>query len=339
MTAHIDSFADISSLLERLRDVHRGSYAPREATASAITMNFVVFTDDRIHREWVHERALTLAGKHPSRLIVLDASGNHPGADLFTSAGQTESGSVPQERIELAVGDVNGPVVRSLVQGLCVSNAPTVLWWAGKRLAGDARFEELVGLAQTVIVDSSGIASDARCVRELSRVHRHDARLRIFDLAYLRLAPWQEMIAQFFDEPALSAELPKLERLEIDSGSDAEATYLAAWLAARLGWVVKPDASFTSSAGRTVRFLKHELGDQRRMLRIALATACSTYTAAISADDPFVVALSVSGRCERPTWLVPLRRVDTVSLLERAILASGNDPCFGATLEMAEQLA
>jgi len=56
------------------------------------------------------------------------------------------------------------------------------------------------------------------------------------DLAWMRLRPWQDMIANFFDDPALLGELFSIRRLHIASGSDSEAFYLAGWLASRLDW-------------------------------------------------------------------------------------------------------
>ncbi len=102
--------------------------------------------------------------------------------------------------------------------------------------AARAAFEALLRHADTLVVDSSGSDGDDAAIRGLVAPPRRAAGVRVRDLAWLRLGPWQDMIAHFFDDPALLGELYSIRQLHIASGSEAEALYLGGWLASRLGW-------------------------------------------------------------------------------------------------------
>ena len=85
-----------------------------------------------------------------------------------------------------------------------------------------------------MLLDSSGKVRGEEAIRELGEFLTRFPGVALQDLAFLRLAPWQDMIAQFFDDPALREDLFSLTALEIESGSAAEALYLAGWLGSRL---------------------------------------------------------------------------------------------------------
>ena len=148
------------------------------------------------------------------------------------------------------------------------------------------------------------------------------------------------MIAQFFDDDAARGDLSSIKRLEIDSGSEAEAFYLAAWLAVRLGWrQLDSTRGFQSPSGTPIAFTHRVRGDRRRVLRIAITTNASQYNAEVTDDDATVVSLSVKGAHPRSRWLVPLQRIDNLSLIERAILTPSIDMAFCDALAIAEQIA
>ena len=188
--------------------------------------------------------------------------------------------------------------------------------------------------ASTVVVDSSGAERRSEALRSVAGFVSAHADAVVRDLAYMRLAPWQEMIAQFFDDPALFEDLFSLRRLEVAAGSDAETTYLAAWLASRLSWSVVDRSTFRARDGHTVAFTRRSEGERRRVARVVLTSVDSAYTAALS-NDCSVVCLSVEGAKAKPSWYTPLQRVDNMSLLERATISGGKDRIFLTTLDTA----
>jgi glucose-6-phosphate dehydrogenase assembly protein OpcA len=297
-------------------------------------MNFVVFVDAPSVREWVHERTLSVAEKHPSRVIFIDAASSREGADLIPTQQQTVTHTSTNERVELSVGSLDPNNLAGLLDELRLREVPTVLWWAGKNGCDDPRFQDLRKQATRVVVDSSLSERSGNSVRSLANALALDEHQPVFDLAYLRLDPWREMIAQFFDNDDSRQDLSSITAVEIDSGSEAEAIYLSAWLSNLLHWSPTSHRSFRSQTGHTITFLHRLRGELRRVLRVVLTTDGSEYHAEVSENDPSVVSLSITGVHKRAPWLVPLQSIDNLSLIERAILAPAIDPVFFNTLRI-----
>jgi glucose-6-phosphate dehydrogenase assembly protein OpcA len=245
MSAHVDSVDDISPILEELRRIRKCVGTGEQGIAPRVaTLNFVVFVDDPAHREWVLERAVRVAEKHPCRLIVLDSTRSGGGVDVATTTRESGGAITINERVDIAVGNVGHASIHALVAELSVHDIPTILWWSGARLLQSRTFGGLSAQASSVLVDSSGMAAGAETIRELGEFLSRFPSVALADLAFMRLAPWQDMIAQFFDDPALREDLFSLTSLDIESGSEAEALYLAGWLASRLSWQPAGHASF-----------------------------------------------------------------------------------------------
>lgn len=295
-------------------------------TVHVATMNFLVFVDDAEHREWVVERAQRLAAKHPCRLVLLDAS------------GETAGVAIAGARHDLGVASLEGAAVLSLAHEHTVADVPTILWWNGTELLGSNVFARLVETAETVVVDSSGLERGGARIRELGTFMAAYPAVVLHDLAFMRLGPWMDMIAQFFDDHALREDLFSINALRIESGSDAEAHYLAGWLGSRLSWEPVDAHSFRARDGRLVA-LSHEVkGDKRRVRRVVLESDDSTYTAELSDLDPNTVCLTVGGAKAKLTRCAPLMNVDNVSLIERALLKNAHDQIFETSLETVRHL-
>ncbi len=333
MTMHADSINDTKAILEQLRKSRLATAGgPSEAAASVAMMNFLVFIDDPKHRAWVLERAARVAEKHPCRLIVLDSTSRDSGVDVTTSARDGGGAVVVNERVDVGVATTGHAAIISLTQELSVPDIPTVLWWTGGRLLQSRTFSGLAQNATTVLVDSSGKVCGDEAIRELGEFVTRFPSVVLHDLAFMRLAPWQNTIAQFFDDPALREDLFSLSSLEIESGSDAEALYLAGWLGSRLSWTIAKRDAFRDRAGLEIPFRKVSKGDQRRVRSVVLRAGPSTYRAALSNDDPGVVELAVEGPQARPLQYVPLQNIENTSLIERAIIENARDPIFETSL-------
>jgi glucose-6-phosphate dehydrogenase assembly protein OpcA len=329
MPLHVESVDDIATILEQLR-ASRSAY--EGGGARAVTMNFVVFVDDAAHRPWVLERAVSVADKHPSRLIVLDSTDATQGLDCSTSIRENGDLCVTSERVDVGVSPLSHTTIRSLVQELSSPEVPTVLWWSGARLLQSRTFSGLARQAGTVLVDSSGAVRGEETIRELGEFLARFPNVALYDLAFLRLAPWQEMIAQFFDDPALREDLFSIDGLAIESGSDAEALYLAGWLGSRLSWVPSGRNAFRDPRGLAIAFSKIDKGDSRRVVSVVLRAGDSSYRAALAEGDENVVALSVQGAKSAPVRYAPLQNIGNTSLIERAILENARDPIFETSL-------
>ncbi len=342
MATHVDSIADIAIVRQQLRESRvaqtSGGGDVTAAATQAPTMNFVVFIDDPAHGAWVLERAAIVAEKQPSRFIVLDSTEATTGIDVSSSTHERGGAPVVNERVDIGVKPLAHDAIVSLVQELAVPDIPTVVWWTGAKLLVSRTFSGLAAMAATVLIDSSGRARDEETLRELCTFAERFPKATLHDLAFMRLTPWQDIIAQFFDDPTLREDLFSLVGLEIESGSEAEAIYLAGWLGSRLSWQVSARDTFTDGRGTTIAFSTHAKGDQRRVQSVVLRAPTSTYRAELSADDSKVVCLSVDGSNEQRMGCVPLHDIENTSLIERAILTNARDRIFETSLDTVRAL-
>ncbi len=339
MTTHLDSARDVASILEELRRSRHATADGRPATAARVaTMNFVVFVDDPTHREWVLERAAIVADKYPSRLIVLDSTQAICGVDVATTTRETGNATVVNERVDVAVSELDHAAIVSLTQELSIPDIPTVLWWSGAKLLASRTFSGLASASATILVDSSGKARDEETIRELCTFHERFPDVVLHDLAFMRLTPWQDMIAQFFDDPALREDLFSLSHIEIESGSEAEALYLAGWLGSRLSWSARSRNAFVDRKGNAIPFTKIDKGDRRRVRSVVLRSPDSTYRAELSDDDSNVVCLTVEGAKAKAVGCVPLQNIENTALIERAILENAREAIFETSLETVREL-
>ncbi len=307
-------------------DEIRGELARTKLTAS--TMNFVVWIDDPARRDWVLERAAMLSDKYPSLTIVLDHSGTCKNATLTTgSRDQRVDFTVQGERVQLDVSCCDAPAILGYVTALYKPSLPTILWWTGLKDESRPTFYALLPLAHRLLFDSSGGARDASAMSKIVTFHSEHPDVTLRDLAWMRLLPWRDMIANFFDDPAVRDELFSIRRLAIASGSDSEAFYLGAWLASLLGWTPSGRDAFTDRAGKPVSFERRRTGDIRRVQSICLDSETSWYHGEVT-EDPSVVRVWVEGEHARDPRLFPLQAIDNASLLEQAVLETEPDDLF-----------
>jgi glucose-6-phosphate dehydrogenase assembly protein OpcA len=338
MTTKLDSPLDVTAILAELRQAREPLGDGQNASARIATMNFVIFVDDSAHRSWVVERAARVAGKHPSRSIVLDSSAPGIGVEVSTSVSSLGNGTVVNEHVSIGVKELDHASIIRLTQELCVPGVPMFLWWSGARFLQSRTFSGLAETATGVLLDSSGKASDEETIRELGDFPARFPSVILRDLAFMRLAPWQDMIAQFFDDPALREDLFSIRSLHIESGSDAEALYLAGWFGSRLSWEPSDGRSFIDRLGKRVPFTMQHKGSRRRILAVRLTTDDSTYVAELSNDDNNAVCLYVEGAKAKPMFCMPLQNIDNALLIERAILTCNRDQIFETSLVTVRDL-
>jgi glucose-6-phosphate dehydrogenase assembly protein OpcA len=313
-----------------------------KTSISATTMNFIVWIDDVNFRAWVLERTSKILEKHPARAILLDACPDTPpGAKLVRSERDDADDAhitVHGERVEIGVHGMSAEEIRELTGSLTMNGLPTLLWWTGEGITGQPTFNALVELTDSLVVDSSGTRNDGATVTELTHFKSSRPNIKLRDLAWMRLRPWQDMIARFFDDPTLREELYSVRSLRIVSGSEAEALYLSGWLASALGWTATAHAEYSAADGTHIPFSSERAGRIRRIRSIEVTTDTSKYSATISDEDDRVVLVKASGENETPGRFVPLQAVDSPSLLERAILEPRTDDLFETALRMVGTL-
>ena len=300
-----------------------------DSAMKAATMTFAVFFENSAVASWVTQRAHVVADKHPARTLLFDGTKNE--GDQHAEPSVTRG-----EWVEVGVRGASASELASALSMLALPEAPIVLSWIATGIQHDDRFVALANIADTIVVSSSAIASDASAMSDLMTFVANHPDIIVQDISYLRLAAWQELIAEFFDEPAFLMELTKLREVEIAGGSEAEMYYLLGWLASRLGWSPCAANQFCNSSGDIIRFSMTRDGSVRRLSSVVLKSADVTFSAAVLENDPDAVCLEVTGAKRRAVRCTPLHTMDIASLIERAILTNAQDEIFMQTLDMAK---
>lgn len=299
----------------------------RGGEVNVATMTIVMFFEDATIGELARDRIHALAGKHPSRVIVLDATQDE-------SAQRVETA----DWIELGVAQSNPGTLRWVVDSLRLAEAPIVLLWVASGIGSDPRFAALSEYVKTIVYNSSLIDNGDRALRELVAYVKENPNLPLSDIPYLRLEPWQESIATFFDAKEVLDELFDLRRIEISCGSDPEAYYLLGWLASRLEWTPCGPNALCNRFGTQIEFEIRREGAPRRIWSIALSSSKSRFLAQVDDKDPDTILLSVSGSQSHAQRYRPITNTGIASLVERAILWGHKDRVFSDSLFAAGEI-
>lgn len=317
---------DVHPIVDELTQARHSS-----GSMNAATMTFVLFFDNPATAEWVSQRTRKVADKHPSRVVLFDAT--KPPGDQHAEPSTTRG-----EWVEVGVNGSSPDEVSAALSMLALPEAPIVLLWVAEHLASDERFLALGKMAHTVVVNTALSSVDATAMRDLIAFVEAHPEIWVQDLAYIRLAAWQELIAEFFDDAAHLSELLTLREVDVAAGSDSEMYYLLGWMASRLGWRPSKGGVFTDAMDQPVRFTVAREGAARRVARVTLKSATATYTAEVHPADQGAVCLSAENGDERVERCAPLHTMDIASMIERAILTGRRDEVFTQSLAMAKAI-
>lgn len=300
-----------------------------DGSMKAATMTLAIFLENATIAPWVTQRTHAIADKHPSRVLMFD--GTKKEGDQHAGPSITRG-----EWVDVGVKGSTAEELANALSLLALPEAPIVLGWVATGIEHDKRFVALATIADTVVVSTSVIEIDASALRDLIAFVEHHPEILVQDVAYLRLTAWQELIAEFFDEPEFLDELAQLCEVHITGGSDAEMYYLLGWLASRLAWTPCAADQFCNAGGDIIRFTLLREGVARRLSSVILKSRDVTFTASVVDDDQDAVCLRVSGKKEREVRCTPMHTVDIASLIERAILTNTKDEIFTQSLAMAK---
>jgi glucose-6-phosphate dehydrogenase assembly protein OpcA len=227
--------ASIRAVEAELRSLSEAAALPGEPT----TLRTRVLTHIAwVPPEWEQAARRVLDGlgdRHPSRTILLLPD---PGADrdeldadvdlrCFVQGGPNRS--VCSEVVTIWLRGQTAAAPASVVQPLLVSDLPVFLRWRGALPFGEPQLEQLLGVVDRLVVDSSEWpdpeADDGRLGSLLDRVI-------VSDMAWARIEPWRRAIASLWPGVADTQRLAVL-------GPRADGLLLARWLCARLGRTVE----------------------------------------------------------------------------------------------------
>jgi glucose-6-phosphate dehydrogenase assembly protein OpcA len=188
------------------------------AHARASVLNLIVMVRDEEAATRVVATMVGLGVRHPSRAIVLaadPAAAGHPLSASITAHCHAGPEGADPICFEVVVLNVHGEAAEHLsgiVAPLLIHDLPTHVWWPGDPPFADPIFDQLVEMGDRLVVDSDEFADLLYGLRRLTTLRR---RSGVGDLAWRRLAWWQELTAEFFDAPRFRRYLPNLNRLLI----------------------------------------------------------------------------------------------------------------------------
>ena len=184
-----------------------------------------------VPEEWVEAAEDVLAGlaeRHPSRTIVLfpnSASGGLEGSVESDAFPMSEGLMVCTDTIRIRLCGTSAEHPASVVEPLLISDLPVFLRWRGVPPFGDSAFEELVHVADRLIVDSTEWPGLPTPYARMAEVFD---RVAVSDIAWARTSRWRPMLASLWPDIA------KVEQIKV-TGTEAQAQLLAGWLRSRLG--------------------------------------------------------------------------------------------------------
>ncbi len=144
-----------------------------------------------------------------SRMIALDAIKEHHGTKIMAQEPHPRrfAANLPGRRRARRRRNPRS-AARAIRRSTCSSKTfRASLWWAADRLFSSETFAGLIKIVEHVILDSSGTNTEPNALREFSSYFSGKQSVALGDLAWMRLDPWRDVIAQFFDDPSMRDEL------------------------------------------------------------------------------------------------------------------------------------
>jgi glucose-6-phosphate dehydrogenase assembly protein OpcA len=247
--------ASISALERELTRLRRaaGAHAKEQghSIARAAVLNLVVYADRELHARRAAASSSRLSARHPSRVIVILGDRQREGVEVAIQLHchvprADETAQISYEQILARVKGDADERVASVVIPLLVPDLPVFLWWTGTPPHDTRRFDDLIALADRLIVDSADFARPDQTLAVIAELARtHDGRkFGVTDLNWTRLTPWRELVAAFFDVDTWRPCLDNIIGVRVGFGVDmdgrdihpSQALLLIGWLASRLGW-------------------------------------------------------------------------------------------------------
>jgi glucose-6-phosphate dehydrogenase assembly protein OpcA len=197
----------------------------------ACALTLLVLAEESDDPAAIGETLGALMQEHPSRAIVIRARAS--GEKMLSSRVFAQCWlpfghrrQICSEQVEITVSSDHLEEVAAIVLPLIVPDLPAVLWCRAPDLLAQSGFPRLAGLVHKLVFDSAKLPDPGVTLRSLS-----GQPTILGDLAWTRLTPWRERIAQAFEGRLDS--LARIERVDVTFSCEEagmSCRYLAAWL-------------------------------------------------------------------------------------------------------------
>lgn len=302
----------------------------------------------------------------PARAIVvgLDPDGDDDLQATVSAVCTPDLGDgavVCSERVTLMARGTFCSRLSSCVDAICATDVPTTLVWLARVHAEDPAFLALAREASRIVLDtaSSSIASLANVVT-WARARPRGERPGVADLAWTRLAPWQELCSRMFDPPRVRPLAARVNRMSLTQATPAgvpigsEGALLLGWLATRLGWkaaslagklrLVRADGSYVQAQLRA-RGAPEAAPGSLLGLELEAGAAPLRMHGTIAVADPvdaeaaaWQVDVFGDGDSQRLEQHMRMRASDPARLLERTLHRPPHDEALAESVTWADEL-
>ncbi len=232
-----DWTGDDVTIAEIERELARLRFATSEQSSQPNLRTSVMTHIAWVPPAWQHAAEETLAGmaeRHPSRTLLLVPKPDEPdGLDALLSIRCFPIGdrAVCGEVIELILRGERAAAPASIALPLLISDLPVFIRWRGEPEWDSAELEQLVGIVDRLIVDSTeweGLPAGYARLAELFD------RVAVSDIAWERTERWRSLLASLW--PGIR----DVRAIRVH-GTPAQGYLLAGWLRSRLGHDVEID--------------------------------------------------------------------------------------------------
>jgi glucose-6-phosphate dehydrogenase assembly protein OpcA len=376
--ATIDANAVHKTLLRlwgELSDERRAATGrPRRDADSAFmrtrTINLIGIADDVMEAERISETITSLSEFFPSRSVIL---ARKPPPTLKAGlAVKLAVEEIPSNRtrtpirFETITVSAAGreELLASVASPVLVPELPDFVWYPNGTFADSSLLGELIDITDRLIVDSSQAADPTRAMRFLASVVAgpRDGELHLSDMAWTRLMPWRQMIAQFFDHGVAQGSLDLIDDVTITFGGPDEngrsgltaALLMAGWLCTRLGWRAPGEELVRARDGWRLTLRAGQRGRSREV--IVMLKQCDSEVAGpclgmvtieAGGDNPGLYRVervssdsieTTSELASKVSRVVYVRNLDDAKLLSLELRVFGSDAIYHQALDFAASL-
>jgi glucose-6-phosphate dehydrogenase assembly protein OpcA len=347
---------ELSALWQSAADqAEAGHSAPVTRTC---LVNLVVVANDRAGAALATRTIERLTGIYPNRAIVAtvmpgEQTDDAPALDAWVQAHcQLPAPGRPQvcgEQITIEARGKAAERIPGVVLPLLVPDVPVAIWLPHGEPALHPAVRKLADVANRVVVDSATFSVPEQGLAAVAALL--DVDTAVSDVAWGRLTVWRELVAQFFDAPAMRRHLVEIERVQIAVPASGEtldrsqALLLLGWLASRLGWQPAEQSAtgFTRQDGGKIAFeiipVQEAEASPDHLARVALACPHAEFVVERTTGmDTIATRVKAEGM-----W--PIQRTvrvehrDDAALLAAELQLLGRDRTFENALRAAAQLS
>lgn len=335
------------------------------AVTRACSLNLVIFCESQAVAARANEAVAAIIPQHPCRALLLlaDPAAPNPQMEAWISAHCFLPGSGgPQiccEQISIRAAGKSVMHLPEALRPLLAPDLPVVLWWPTVPAWDDPLSQALHQEADQIILDTGRLGASDPKFQGLKGARGDSGRVVISDLNWLRLLPWRELTAQFFDPLDFRLYLDRLDGTVIEwvagvegSAPASGAVLMAAWLASRLGWTwlgrqasEEEETLFFQREGTKIDVALRSQWNPSLSpgeiagLRLIAGQADPPATFLLRMASPGLVlsTVEVPAACPLPR-MIGLDRHDEAHLLCGALEEVGRDRVYEAALELACQM-